>query len=68
MLRQCVLSNMIRSIGWSNNILEIEFFDKSIYQCYNVTRSEFLALMHSPSKEAYLARIEKIHPFKRIQN
>ncbi|WP_082674733.1 KTSC domain-containing protein, partial [Christensenella hongkongensis] len=49
MLRNPVSSSRIRSIGWENDTLEVEFHDGAIYQYYNVSRAEYESFMNSPS-------------------
>jgi len=53
MNRQPVLSSNLRSVGWENNILEIEFNSGSVYQYYNVPIYVYEALIDAPSKGKY---------------
>lgn len=45
MTRQPVTSSNLKSVGWENNTLEVEFHDGSIYQYANVPASRHAALM-----------------------
>ena len=67
MNRQMVSSSRMTSVGWENNVLEIEFNDGSIYQYMNVTVSEYQAFMSSSSLGSALARFDKVHPYRKIR-
>lgn len=64
--RQYVSSRRIQSVGWENNILEIEFKDGAIYQYYDVSESEYRNFMNSSSLGSELSRLDKIKRYKRI--
>lgn len=66
MNRQPVSSSRISSVGWENNILEIQFKDGAVYQYYGVTNSEYLAFMNAPSLGHELSILDKFHSYKRI--
>lgn len=66
MIRQKVFSSRISSIGWDNNILEVEFKNGSLYQYFNVTRIEYLNFINSPSLGKALSFIDKTHPYHRV--
>lgn len=66
MQRQYVSSTRITSVGWSDNILEIEFKDGAIYQYYGVTQFEYQTFMNESSLGSALSRLDKKHPYKRI--
>ena len=56
MNRQSVKSSNIKSIGWENNTLEIEFF-RGIYQYKGVPKHIYDLMMKSPSKGKFLHSI-----------
>ena len=66
MNRQPVSSSRMRSVGWENDTLEIEFHNGAIYQYYNVTHSEYVAFMNSPSLGSALSCLDKIHHYHRV--
>lgn len=66
MQRQKVVSSRIRSVGWSNNVLEIEFHDGSVYQYYNVSQMEYSSFMSSPSLGHALSILDKKHKYSRV--
>lgn len=66
MIRFPVSSSRISSVGWENNILEIQFKDGAIYQYSNVTKYEYDNFMNSPSLGSALSKLDKIHPYRRI--
>ena len=68
MLRTLVSSSNIRSIGWDNNILEVEFKNRRIYQYLNVPYVHFVNLLNARSAGTYLhAKIKKVYRYKRIR-
>lgn len=66
MQRQYVSSSRIRSVGWFDNTLEVEFKDGVVYQYHNVSSSEYQSFISSGSLGSALSRLDKIHPFNRI--
>lgn len=66
MNRQYVTSSRITSVGWSNDVLEIEFKDGVVYQYHGVSQSEYTSFIHSPSLGSALSRLDKIHPYNRV--
>jgi hypothetical protein len=66
MYRQLVSSSRIYSVGWENNILEIEFKDGAVYQYFDVTESEYRAFINSPSLGSALSRLDKVHRYVRV--
>jgi len=66
MQRQPISSTRIRSVGWENNVLEIEFLDGAVYQYYDVSEAEYINFMNSPSRGSALSRLDKIHRYRRI--
>lgn len=66
MQRQYVSSSRMRSVGWENNTLEIEFPDGAVYQYHGVTESEYREFMSSSSLGSALSRLDKIHPYNPV--
>lgn len=66
MNRQSVSSSRISSVGWEDNILEIQFPDGAIYHYYNVSRAEYESFMNSASLGSALSRLDKSHRYSRI--
>lgn len=58
-----VSSSRIRSVGWSNNTLEVMFLDGAVYQYHGVSESEHHSFINSPSLGSALSRIEKKYPY-----
>lgn len=66
MIRQPVSSSRISSVGWENNIMEIEFHNGAVYQYYNVSVSEYNLFLNSPSLGSALSKLDKIHEYRRV--
>ncbi len=66
MIRTIVSSTRIASVGWDNNILEIEFHDGSIYNYFDVSRDEYLSFMSAPSLGSALSKLDKVHRYTRV--
>lgn len=66
MNRQYVSSSRITSVGWSNNTLEVEFKDGTVYQYHGVSQAEYQSFMRSPSLGSALSRLDKIHSYNRV--
>jgi hypothetical protein len=56
MIKTNVNSNNIKSIGYQNNILEVEFKTSRIYQYSGVPISIYNQLMMAPSKGTFLSQ------------
>ena len=67
MYRQPVTSSRMSSVGYENNVLEVEFKNGSIYQYYNVSEQEYISFMTSGSLGRALSIIDKKHQYKRIK-
>ncbi|MGT2755409.1 KTSC domain-containing protein [Streptococcus ovis] len=65
MQRQYVASSNVRSVGWENNTLEVEFNNGSIYHYHNVSRSEYQSVLIG-SVGSNIHRLAKIHSYTRI--
>lgn len=61
MHRQFVNSSDIRSVGYENNTLEIEFNRGGVYQYHGVSQDRYLALLSSGSCGSYFHNF--IKPF-----
>lgn len=66
MNRKFVTSHRISSVGWENNILEVEFKDGTINKYYGVSEQEYLALINSPSLDEEIDSMEHKHPYQRV--
>ena len=67
MLRQSVSSSNLKSVGYENGILEVEFHGGGIYQYYGVPENVYYALMAASSKGRYLENVVKGHyQYRRI--
>lgn len=66
MQHQFVSSSRIRSVGWSNDTLEVEFKDGAVYQYHDVSAGEYQAFIRSSSLGSALSRLDKVHPYNRI--
>ncbi|WP_218729906.1 KTSC domain-containing protein [Brochothrix thermosphacta] len=66
MQRQFVSSSRIRSVGWSDNTLEVEFRDGVVYQYHNVSEFEYQAFINSGSLGSALSRLDKVHRYNRV--
>ena len=67
MQRQVVVSSRMVSVGWENDVLEVQFHDGAIYQYFNVSKDEYIAFLNSPSLGKELSRLDKIHPYQRVR-
>ena len=59
MLRYPVSSTDIRSIGYENNVLEIEFLSGGIYRYPNVPKHHFDYMRNNPHPGTYFHRMIK---------
>ncbi|WP_411955115.1 KTSC domain-containing protein [Alkalibacillus sp. S2W] len=66
MVRKPVSSSRMRSVGWSDNTLEVEFHDGAVYHYHGVTESEYHEFMNSSSLGSALSKLDKIHPYNRV--
>ena len=67
MERQPISSSRISSVGWENNIMEVSFPNGSVYQYYDVSNSEYIAFLNSPSRGSALSVLDKTHRYKKIR-
>ncbi len=66
MQRKLVNSSRISSVGWDNNILEVEFKNGKVYQYFNVSFSEYQDFINSSSLGSALSILDKQHKYKPI--
>lgn len=66
MHRKFVDSSRITSVGWENNVLEVEFKNGAVYQYYDVSQSEYLSFMSSSSLGHEISVIDKRHRYSRV--
>lgn len=66
MLRNYVSSSRIRSVGWEDDTLEVEFHNGAVYQYYNVSQDEYLDFINSSSLGSALSKLDKVHPYNRV--
>ena len=66
MNRRPVSSSRMRSVGWENNTMEIEFQDGVVYQYYNVSAQEYNEFMNSSSLGSALSRLDKTHRYSKV--
>jgi hypothetical protein len=61
MRRRPVNSSSVRSVGWSDGTLELEYVSGCVYQYFDVPQPTFAALLAAPSIGAYVN--EQIKPY-----
>ncbi len=66
MVRNPVSSSRISSVGWENNVLEVEFKDGAVYRYFDVTNEEYISFINSSSLGSALSRLDKIHRYSRV--
>jgi hypothetical protein len=59
--RRLVNSSSVRSVGWSDGTLELEYVNGSIYQYDDVPQTTFAALLAAPSIGWYVNTHIKPH-------
>lgn len=67
MYRQPVNSSRMISVGYEDEVLEIEFTDGAIYQYYDVSEQEYINFIGSGSLGRALSILDKRHRYKRIR-
>ena len=67
MIREPVTSSRIRSVGWENNVLEIEFHNGAVYQYFDVSRTEYITFMNAPSLGHELSILDKRHSYSPVK-
>lgn len=67
MIRVPVESSNLKSVGWEDDTLEVEFAKGRIYQYTGVPASMYLALMQAESKGKFFAEnIRDAYSYQRI--
>ena len=61
MRRRPVNSSSVRSVGWSDGTLELEYVNGSTYRYYEVPQPTYAALLAAPSIGAYVNTHIKPH-------
>lgn len=61
-----VPSSRMNAVGWENNTMYIRFKNGDIYAYENVSQSEYISFINSPSLGSALSRFDKIHSYHRI--
>ena len=61
MRRRLVNSSSVRSVGWSDGTLELEYVNGSTYLYYDVPQTTFAALLAAPSIGTYVNTHIKPH-------
>ena len=68
MTRQNIYSTNLKSVGYEDGILEIEFKTRSIYQYFNVPENVYLGLLNASSKGTFLnTYIKDRYRFRQIR-
>lgn len=70
MKRVEVISSDIKTVGYdyNNNILEIEFHSRGIYQYYNVSEDAYISLINASSKGSFFHKnIKDRYTFHQIR-
>lgn len=66
MYRRPVESQSIRSVGYdlASSVLEVEFVDGPVYECYDVPLSIYSALMEAESKGSFFNdHVKDMYPY-----
>ncbi|MGB8451846.1 MAG: KTSC domain-containing protein [Anaerocolumna sp.] len=66
MIREPVSSSRIKSVGWANNTLEIEFSNGAVYPYHGVTQNEYVLFLDASSLGTELNKLKNNHPYNRI--
>ncbi|TDD12431.1 KTSC domain-containing protein [Kribbella turkmenica] len=67
MRRRLVNSSSVRSVGWSDGTLELEYVNGSTYQYYDVAQTTFAALLAASSIGTYVnTHIKPHHDYREV--
>ncbi|WP_350274760.1 KTSC domain-containing protein [Kribbella sp. HUAS MG21] len=67
MRRRPVNSSSVRSVGWSDGTLELEYVNGDIYQYFDVPQPTYAALLAAPSIGAYVNKdIKPYYDFREV--
>ena len=61
MRRRLVNSSSVRSVGWSDGTLELEYLNGYVYRYYDVPQPTYAALLAASSIGAYVNKHIKPH-------
>lgn len=61
-----VSSSRMNAVAWQDNTLFVQFKDGAIYRYESVSRIEFEEFINSPSLGSSLSRLDKHHPYSRV--
>jgi KTSC domain len=65
--RQDVSSSNLKSVGWEDNVLEVEFLDGGLYQYFDVPEAVYLGLMQAESAGKYFwANVRGAYRYARV--
>jgi KTSC domain len=65
--RTPIHSSNIKSVGYGNNVLQVEFASGEVYEYENVSNGTYEELMAAKSKGSYLHnKIKGKHKFKKV--
>lgn len=66
-MRVPVKSSNVKSIGWHEGTLEVEFHNGGLYHYHNVPQAKHAGLMASESVGSYLHKyVKPHHPYRKI--
>ncbi|MEU4608088.1 KTSC domain-containing protein [Kribbella sp. NPDC023972] len=67
MRRRPVNSSSVRSVGWADGTLELEYVNGSTYQYYDVPQTTYAALLAAPSIGAYVnAHVKPYYDYREV--
>jgi hypothetical protein len=67
MRRRPVDSSSVRSVGWFDGTLELEYVNGSVYQYFEVSQPTYAALLAAPSIGAYINKhIKPYYEFREV--
>lgn len=61
-----VSSSRMNAVGWEDNTMYIRFKDSGVYAYENVSESEYINFINSPSLGSALCRFDKLHSYHRV--
>lgn len=67
MNRRYVEARTIKSIGWENGTLEVEYMNGSIYQYFDVSEEDYIKSLLG-AIDTKIRRIGQSHRFSKISN
>lgn len=68
MERIAVRSSNVRSVGYADGVLEVEFHSGGVYQYHRVPEQVYVGLINAPSKGTYLdRRVKGVYGYSRVR-